>query len=337
MAFIRTPLTDVTALPNPPSGQFTITLLNATTLQTRDSAGVINIIGGGGESDPIFNAWLTSPPNVSIFTNDAGYITGSPWEVGLGTDSAQLIGSTSATGNYSVAEGQATLASGTYSHAEGNNTIASGINSHAQNDLTIASGINSTSIGSGSSAVGDNSLATGYLTLVDGNNSASFGTNSHSIRPNEIVLGTTEFASIGDAQNSKVVVSGTATPPQNVTLSVQLSINKSYNITCKLIGRTTNISSPNEQSLVVNFEGLIQLGPNFSTVTLVYNQTGYWGVGDTWNGVTSVYGEGNPTPIYLNPNILQGTLDLVIAGETGKRIRWVATFELTEVGSIATY
>lgn len=27
------------------------------------------------ETDPVFTAWLATPPNVSIFTNDAGYLT----------------------------------------------------------------------------------------------------------------------------------------------------------------------------------------------------------------------------------------------------------------------
>ena len=27
------------------------------------------------ESDPIFQAWLSTPPNISIFTNDVGYLT----------------------------------------------------------------------------------------------------------------------------------------------------------------------------------------------------------------------------------------------------------------------
>lgn len=37
------------------------------------------VIGGNNttivETDPIFSAWLATPPNVSIFTNDAGYLT----------------------------------------------------------------------------------------------------------------------------------------------------------------------------------------------------------------------------------------------------------------------
>lgn len=33
------------------------------------------ISGGGPESDPVFNAWLVSSPNISLFTNDVGYLT----------------------------------------------------------------------------------------------------------------------------------------------------------------------------------------------------------------------------------------------------------------------
>ena len=33
------------------------------------------ILPPGSETDPVFTAWLATPPNVSIFTNDAWYIT----------------------------------------------------------------------------------------------------------------------------------------------------------------------------------------------------------------------------------------------------------------------
>lgn len=39
-----------------------------------DQTDLINYINSS-ESDPVFNSWLLSSPNISVFTNDAGYIT----------------------------------------------------------------------------------------------------------------------------------------------------------------------------------------------------------------------------------------------------------------------
>ena len=79
---------------------------------------------------------------------------------------------TSASGNYSHAEGQKTTASGTNSHAEGDQTTASGTNSHAEGDQTTASGTNS-------HAEGDQTYAVGYASHAEGNNTVASGDHSH--------------------------------------------------------------------------------------------------------------------------------------------------------------
>ena len=73
---------------------------------------------------------------------------------------------TTAKGNYSHAEGFSTTASGLYSHAEGYNTTASGAHSHAEGFSTTASGLYShvegrdtTASGNYSHAEGDNTKA----------------------------------------------------------------------------------------------------------------------------------------------------------------------------------
>lgn len=45
------------------------------TLFIRTTRSGVKAIGGIGETDPIFTAWLATPPNISTFVNDVGYLT----------------------------------------------------------------------------------------------------------------------------------------------------------------------------------------------------------------------------------------------------------------------
>ena len=80
---------------------------------------------------------------------------------------------TSDTGLYSIrANNYTTSASGNYSHAEGQKTTASGTNSHAEGDQTTASGTNS-------HAEGYQTYAVGYASHAEGNNTVASGDHSH--------------------------------------------------------------------------------------------------------------------------------------------------------------
>ena len=96
---------------------------------------------------------------------------------------------TTASGNFSHAEGSRPTASGYYSHAEGYNTTASGRMSHAEGAVTTASGVcahaegydttassdYSHAEGRGATASGQNSHAEGYYTTASGQDSHAGG------------------------------------------------------------------------------------------------------------------------------------------------------------------
>lgn len=81
------------------------------------------------------------------------------------------FGST-ASGDFSHAEGSQTTASGQYSHVEGNDSIASGDSSHAEGFLTKA-------IGYAVHAEGGKSIADGIFSHAEGNNTTATGNQSH--------------------------------------------------------------------------------------------------------------------------------------------------------------
>ena len=82
---------------------------------------------------------------------------------------------TTASGEYSHAQGSGSHAEGQYSHAEGYGTQAIGIGSHAQGNRTTALGNYSHAQGSRSSTVGDYSHAEGSGSLALGNYSHAQG------------------------------------------------------------------------------------------------------------------------------------------------------------------
>ena len=85
---------------------------------------------------------------------------------------------TTASGDYSHAEGSSTLASNDSSHAEGNSTLASGINSHAEGLYTTASAAGAHAEGSTTWASGPYSHAEGIDTKTVGQGSHAEGTGS---------------------------------------------------------------------------------------------------------------------------------------------------------------
>lgn len=90
------------------------------------------------------------------------------------------FGST-ASGDFSHAEGSQTTASGQYSHAEGNNSIASGDSSHAEGVGTEVIGYAAHVEGLNSRADGKNSHAEGLNTYTQGRSSHAEGADSRAI------------------------------------------------------------------------------------------------------------------------------------------------------------
>lgn len=98
------------------------------------------------------------------------------------------IGGSSASGNYSFAEGGGTTASGTNAHSEGGGTTASGGNSHAEGGGSTASGNTSHAEGGSTHAYGDYSHAEGFNTTTslsgsyahaEGNGTTASGLYAH--------------------------------------------------------------------------------------------------------------------------------------------------------------
>lgn len=86
-----------------------------------------------------------------------------------------------ASGKYSHAEGNTTTASSDYAHAEGNGATASGECAHAEGINTLSKGMCSHVEGASTTASGGCSHAEGSMTHAEGELSHAEGTNSHAV------------------------------------------------------------------------------------------------------------------------------------------------------------
>ena len=118
------------------------------------------------------------------------------------TDFILLINLTTATLDYSLAEGNFTIAFGKASHAEGFKTRALGDYSHAEGDGGIAEGISSHvegnacgATGSYSHAEGSTSFAIGDYSHAEGSNTSAIGIAAHSQGAGTDAAGDFSFAS----------------------------------------------------------------------------------------------------------------------------------------------
>lgn len=120
------------------------------------------------------------------------------------------FGST-ASGDFSHAEGSQTTASGQYSHAEGNNSIASGYSSHAEGVGTEVigyaahvEGLNSRAEGENSHAEGLNTYTKGRSSHAEGADSSARGEDSHAEGYNTEATGNQSHAEGNSTTASKV-------------------------------------------------------------------------------------------------------------------------------------
>lgn len=120
------------------------------------------------------------------------------------------FGST-ASGDFSHAEGSQTTASGQYSHAEGNNSIASGDSSHAEGVGTEVigyaahvEGLNSRADGKNSHAEGLNTYTQGRSSHAEGADSGAIGEDSHAEGCNTKATGNQSHAEGYSTTASKV-------------------------------------------------------------------------------------------------------------------------------------
>jgi hypothetical protein len=119
--------------------------------------------------------------------------------------------STTASANFSHAEGILTEASFLGAHAEGNSTIAAGISSHAEGELTTAQGTGahaegyeSLSSGNYSHAEGYQNISSGQRSHAEGDNTISSGTGSHAEGYQTIASGSRSHAEGDNTRSSGI-------------------------------------------------------------------------------------------------------------------------------------
>lgn len=137
------------------------------------------------------------------------------WHEGVeGSDNGavKLYPYSTASGNYSVAEGYSTTASGQYSHAEGSSTQATGNSSHAEGyytratgDYTHAEGYYTTASTTGAHAEGYKTSATYSYAHAEGSSTTASSINSHAEGSNTLANG-----SQAHAEGSNTNAAGTA-------------------------------------------------------------------------------------------------------------------------------
>lgn len=117
-----------------------------------------------------------------------------------------------ASGNSSHAEGCNTKATGNQSHAEGYSTTASKVSSHAEGDSTNASGDNSHAEGKKSTASGAQSHAEGISTRASGEDSHAEGSSTIASQMCAHAEGgnTQAIASVAHAEGGNTIASGMA-------------------------------------------------------------------------------------------------------------------------------
>ena len=117
---------------------------------------------------------------------------------------------TTASGQYSHAEGDGSVASGQYSHAEGDGSVASGNSSHAEGhtsatgECSHAEGINSHANGRASHAEGINTLSEGASSHAEGGDTEAKGKYSHAEGCNTKATGNQSHAEGYSTTASKV-------------------------------------------------------------------------------------------------------------------------------------
>ncbi|XRD23394.1 peptidase G2 autoproteolytic cleavage domain-containing protein [Lysinibacillus fusiformis] len=130
----------------------------------------------------------------------------------------EIVRRTTASNDFSHAEGQGTTASGRAAHAEGSDTIARGLNSHAEGSATLASASNAHAEGSDTIARGLNSHAEGAATVASGSNSHAEGSATVASGVISHAEGSATIASglISHAEGDRTRASGRASHAEGV-------------------------------------------------------------------------------------------------------------------------
>ena len=126
-----------------------------------------------------------------------------PVKFGTGEKSSMTLGASTASGNYSFAEGVGTNASGNNAHAEGAGTTASGNQSHAEGGGSTASGAYSHAEGGGNSATNNSAHAEGSGTVASGEYSHAEGGGTIANHRSQHVFGEYNIEDSSTAESNK--------------------------------------------------------------------------------------------------------------------------------------
>ena len=245
---------------------------------------------------------------------------------------------TVASGSASHAEGVSTTASGTASHAEGNTTAASGTHSHAEGNSTTASGGGAHAEGTSTIASGSSAHAEGTGSQATGNFSSAGGRESLASRYSQRAFAAGAFAAYGDSQAAQMVVKKITTDATPVTLRAggdgdAIAINgaginvltvlasRAYQLKISTVARRTDVQG---EAAGWTWEGVINRDTTGSAYIVGTPITAAWGTAGAaaWDLAVSI----NTTDATSN------YVAVIVTGEAGKTIRWVAKMEWTEVG-----
>ena len=150
------------------------------------------------QKDRIFN----SDKSINVICSTNGVIIGDPFST--------------ATGNFSVAEGLGVTANGNYSHAEGFDTYARGESSHTEGSSITASGEYSHAEGGYTKASGNGSHAEGFFTTANGIASHAEGVYTKTTNRAEHASGVYNSSISANSQ----VISALTTSPSATLFSV---------------------------------------------------------------------------------------------------------------------
>ena len=172
----------------------------------------------------------------------------------IADNSGVTIGSyhNTASGEYSVAEGNGTEAIGNTSHSEGEGSIANGISSHAEGNYTQA-------LGDYSHAEGGSTTASGWCSHTSGNHTQAFNEA-------EFACGRHNKSTSGDTYNSSATLFsvGFGTPPSESSRKNAIEVTMTGALKCNVAWTTgsdrklkDNIKSLENNTL----EKVLQLNP----------------------------------------------------------------------------
>ena len=273
-------------------------------------SGNINIQGGGKAIEAGRGIAITTGETADTVSFNL------PISAGTGTNSITEGYQTSATSQYSHAEGRVTTASGDCSHAEGNRTKANGFYSHAEGHTTQALGANSHSEGNHTKASSIYSHAEGFFTQT--NNQSEHASGQYNVS-------SSASTTFGDSGNTLFSV-GNGTYDESTETEIRhnaFEIRQNGDIYLTLDGQDVKLQD--------------QLGGGGSSYTA--------GDGiDITNDVISVTGKADTSAVtaiqdslsgYVTTDteqIISGRKIFTYASSSGKAIEFKQTIDIAKVG-----